>query len=85
MDWPAGSVDLKPTDNLWSLLAHAVYVGGREFESVSELKERVMKCWENIGNKTLAKIVSSMPKDAKGLLSAGVHDRVLETSFWHLF
>ena len=53
IDWPAKSPDLNPIENLWSLLARAVYADCRQFSNIEELKEAVKEAWENITTGTL--------------------------------
>jgi hypothetical protein len=33
MEWPAKSHDFKPIENIWGILARAVYRNGRQFET----------------------------------------------------
>ena len=58
--WPALSPDLNPIENLWSVLARAVYRDGRQFETVSDLREVVDQCWASIDATLLQKLVDSM-------------------------
>ena len=62
MGWPARSPDLNPIENLWGILAMEVYENGRQFNSVSQLRDCVMQCWEDIGRGTLNKLINSMHK-----------------------
>jgi transposase len=43
LEWPALSPDLNPIENLWSILARAVYHHGRQFATVSALREVIEK------------------------------------------
>ena len=40
LDWPAKSPDLNIIENVWSLIARAVYDNARQFDTVEDLKER---------------------------------------------
>ena len=62
MTWPANSPDLNPIENLWGVLVRRVYVGGRQFNSVDELKISVIRCWEELGENVLENLISSMPE-----------------------
>ncbi|CDF40127.1 unnamed protein product [Chondrus crispus] len=62
MDWPAKYPDLNPIENLWGLLARAVYVGCRQFDNVEELKEAVWEAWDNITTDTLKFLLGSMER-----------------------
>lgn len=37
-DWPTRSPDLNSTENLWDILARAIYMTGKHYDSVSSLK-----------------------------------------------
>ncbi|CDF33202.1 unnamed protein product [Chondrus crispus] len=62
MDWPAKSPDLNPIENLWGLLARAVYAGCRQFDNVEELKEAVWEAWDNITTDILKSLLGSMQR-----------------------
>lgn len=62
MTWPAYSPDLNPIENLWGILTRRVYEGGRQYNSIDELKNAVIHCWEEIEKDTLEKLINSMPK-----------------------
>lgn len=61
MRWPAKSPDLNPIENLWGILARTVYKNARQFSNVEELKEVVMRAWEEIPPETLRNLVRTMP------------------------
>jgi transposase len=61
LEWPANSPDLNPIENLWGLLARAVYANGRQFNSREELKSEVLKQWDLMCEETLTTLVKSMP------------------------
>lgn len=61
LDWPACSPDCNPIENLWDILASKVYANGRQFGSVSELKQCIKVCWDEIEPETLKKLTNSMP------------------------
>ena len=60
MYWPARSPDLNPIERLWGILAIEVYRNGRQFNSVSELMDCLMQCWEDIGQENLSKLIDLM-------------------------
>lgn len=62
LEWPPCSPDLNPIENLWGILAKQVYSGGRQFKTVSELKNRIKEAWEQIPRETLENLVKSMPQ-----------------------
>ena len=60
IDWPAHSPDLNPIENIWDILARAVYANGRQFRNKTELKEEVLKQWSLIKPEVLFNHVESM-------------------------
>lgn len=62
MDWPALSPDLNPIENLWGILARAVYANGKQYYSKEELKKAIQSEWKKIGPQVLKNLVESMPK-----------------------
>lgn len=61
LDWPALSPDLNPQENLWGILSRQVYANGRQFNSVSDLKQAISKAWAEISEETLSNLIGSMP------------------------
>lgn len=60
LDWPALSPDLNPIENLWGILARAVYGGRKQYTTVSELKSSIKKAWTDIEQSKLENLVLSM-------------------------
>jgi len=46
-DWPPNSPDLSPIENVWSIMATAVYADP-EPQSLQALKHRLRKAWNSI-------------------------------------
>ena len=44
---PACCPDLNLIENLWGLIVAKVYVGGRQYSAISELKNAILDAWEN--------------------------------------
>lgn len=61
MDWPARSPDLNPIENLWGILVRRVYKENRQFNSVEELKNTILKEWQAIDQKIIENLINSMP------------------------
>ncbi|GMF43390.1 unnamed protein product [Phytophthora fragariaefolia] len=61
LDWPALSPDLNPIENVWGILARAVYRGGKQYMTVDELKSAILREWENLGLSRLQDLVKSVP------------------------
>lgn len=62
MWWPAKSPDLNPIENLWGILARAVYVNGKQYDTKMELVKAIKKAWAAIPVSTLENLVQSMKK-----------------------
>jgi hypothetical protein len=60
LPWPALSPDLNPIENLWGDMARAVYSGGKQYSSIEELKEAIMRAWNAISESRLAGLIDSM-------------------------
>lgn len=60
LSWPAKSPDLNPIENLWGLLSRRVYVEGKQYANVQELKDLIRRAWQGIGDKVYLKLISSM-------------------------
>lgn len=50
-EWPAVSPDLNPIDNLWVKLLNRIYVEGRKYEDLSELKVAIEEKWDRMEKK----------------------------------
>lgn len=49
-------------ENAWKELVRAVYDGGRQFGSISDLEEALLYLWEKLSMETIRKLISSMPR-----------------------
>lgn len=71
-NWPSKSPDMNIIENVWGLLARAVYKNGRQYNNKDELKEAVLEAWENISHDQIQSLYDSLPRrilrlyDAKG-------------------
>lgn len=61
LDWPAISPDLNPIENIWGILSKRVYLNGRQFNTVKELRKSVQDEWDKLEPEMLRKLVDSMP------------------------
>ncbi|KAK1939243.1 Transposable element Tc3 transposase [Phytophthora citrophthora] len=68
MTWPAKSPDLNPIENLWGILARAVYADGRQFQTRDSLIATVKKCWEDISLDYTTNLRNAMPKRCVSVL-----------------
>ena len=62
LEWPANSPDLNIIENVWGYLAQAVYRGGRQFSSVTLLKNAVLREWENIPQEYIKNLYETLKK-----------------------
>ncbi len=86
MEWPSYSLDLNSTENLWALLkkeAYKVYpnldsLKGKGDEAETQLFQILQKAWENIREKVIERLISSMPRRCEAVIIAkGWH-----TKYW---
>ncbi|KAF0766561.1 hypothetical protein AaE_002913, partial [Aphanomyces astaci] len=61
MAWPSKSPDLNPIENVWGVLARAVYANGHQFGSVADLKTKIALEWDRITLEYCKTLVDSMP------------------------
>uniref|UniRef100_A0A8R1HUF4 Tc1-like transposase DDE domain-containing protein n=1 Tax=Caenorhabditis japonica TaxID=281687 RepID=A0A8R1HUF4_CAEJA len=57
---PAYSPDLNPIENVWGLLARAVYHHGKQFQTVGELNDAVADEWDKLQSSYLESLTQSM-------------------------
>ena len=60
LEWPPYSPDLNPIENLWGILTQDVYRAGRQYSSVTNLKDAIIKAWENLDQELLQRLINSM-------------------------
>lgn len=61
LEWPARSPDLNPIENMWGNLCRRVYSGGRQFQTVPDLRKAIIDEWAKIPLSEFQKVVLSMP------------------------
>jgi len=66
-DWPPNPPDLSPTENVWSIMATAVYADP-EPQSLQALKHLLRKAWKSISLSTLQNLIGSMPNRLKAVI-----------------
>ena len=66
-DWLPNSPDLSPIENVWSIMATAVYADP-ELQSLQALKHRLRKAWKSISLSTLQNLIGSMPNRLKAVI-----------------
>ena len=48
LDWPACSPDINPIENLWGIISRRVYENGRQYGNIEDLKESIIRAWEEV-------------------------------------
>uniref|UniRef100_A0A8R1EQV2 Transposable element Tc3 transposase-like DNA-binding HTH domain-containing protein n=1 Tax=Caenorhabditis japonica TaxID=281687 RepID=A0A8R1EQV2_CAEJA len=61
LDWPACSPDLNLIESVWGILASSVYKTGKQYNSISELKNAVKAEWNKIQPSYFENLSNSMP------------------------
>jgi len=61
LPWPAKSPDLNIIENVWGMLARAVYKDGRQFKDREELGHVIVDCWEALGEDYIRNLYKSIP------------------------
>uniref|UniRef100_A0A8R1I9E6 Tc1-like transposase DDE domain-containing protein n=1 Tax=Caenorhabditis japonica TaxID=281687 RepID=A0A8R1I9E6_CAEJA len=59
--WPACSPDLNPIESVWGILARSVYKNGKQYNSISELKDAVKAERNKIQPSYFENLSNSMP------------------------
>lgn len=59
-DWPSRSPDLKPIENLWSILDRSI--SDNRCNTKAELWECLQQAWYKLDSSILTKLVESMPR-----------------------
>lgn len=61
LDHPACSPDLNPIENLWGWVSKEVFKNGRQYENVEDLKEAMLRAWNEIPDELIKNLIESMP------------------------
>jgi len=66
-DWPPNSPDLSSIENVWSIMATAIYADP-EPQSLQALKHCLRKAWKSIFLSILQNLIGSMPNRLKAVI-----------------
>ncbi len=61
LPWPAKSPDMNCIENAWGELSRRLYDGGRQFDTVSDLREALFYEWDKLDLEYIRKLIKSMP------------------------
>ena len=68
IEWPPYSPDLNPIENIWAYLKKQVEK--ENATAVEELKEAVVKCWQEIPHSLCTKLVQSIPRRLNAIVQS---------------
>ncbi len=60
LPWPARSPDLNPIENVWAMMSRMVYAGGKQYDSIPELKVAISAAWANLSGEYRQNLYNSM-------------------------
>ena len=65
MSWPARSSDMNPIENLCDIVSRRVYGGGKQYLTVSELKDSIKREWTKLAHSERFSLIKSMRIDVQ--------------------
>lgn len=71
LDWPAYSPDMSPIEHLWDVLDQRVRQRVAPPENVRQLRAALLEEWDNIPQRTIDNLVTSMRRRCTALSEAG--------------
>ena len=67
LNWPSRSPDINPIEHVWAHMKRELR--GKMFKNKNDLKMALLALWEDISQEFLEKLVQSMPRRVKAVLS----------------
>ena len=61
MDWPLRSPNMNVIENAWGELSRRLYYGGRQFDTVDDLKEALYYEWDKLDLEYIRSLIRSVP------------------------
>jgi len=61
LDFSARSSDLNPVENLWAHLVRNIYGNGRQYKTVSDLRQSIIATWNQTPQNIFQRLVGSIP------------------------
>ena len=68
IDWPSNSPDLKPIENLWSIVK--TNVGRRRPTNLDELRRFMVEEWDSIPDSIVKNLVNSMKRRCEAIIES---------------
>ncbi|CAH2088125.1 unnamed protein product [Euphydryas editha] len=62
LTWPARSPDLNIIENCWGKLARAVYLNGKQYNNVEQLKNAIQDKWNKLDQNYIKNLYETLPK-----------------------
>lgn len=61
VEWPPNSPDLNPIENIWRRMKEKIYKGPNPPKKIGDLREAVLKAWDEITRDEIVGEIHSMP------------------------
>ena len=61
LPWPSLSPDLNPQENVWGMIVHDVYSGGRQFNNLQQLKNAITVAFNRLDITRIQNLIAGMP------------------------
>lgn len=61
INWPSRSPDLNPIENIWGIMVRRVYIQGKQYNSIPDLKNAILSCWNRLSRDDILNCTRSMP------------------------
>ena len=62
LEWPDGSPDLNVVENVWAEMSRNIYENGKQYNTLSELKNAVLNSWSSVNRNYIQYLYKSMSK-----------------------
>lgn len=69
LGWPAKSPDLNIIENVWGFMTNLIYNDQSNFQSISDLKEKILFIWDNIPQSYINNLYDSFPERLLNVIS----------------
>lgn len=73
LDWPANSPDLAPAENIFGILARAVYAEKSSYNTKGELEDAIRACWDDMDQGLIQHTIDSLHQRMIDVIAVGGH------------